>query len=271
MSTADPRREYVRNAIVDALGIPSDKEWLLHETYRSEQAITAFLEDATVDLVACSVCAAASGHKQLVISNTADFSPSCDFQLLLTKLRPGPLLLEDIPKNVSISSVSHSRISSLYHALKNVYTPLLGESDGSEVSESDSQLQGLVRQLEAGLGSSLRQGQQVKDYAAELVEPNHAPLSAILRPEDEIQLWSDLAASSTCPAGLQQRAASISQKFAHVSPQMQQVRKAAGALPEEDALDLIDELHQTLEALWELEAADAPGQWHVHEQCRNAE
>jgi hypothetical protein len=82
-------------------------------------------------------------------------------QLLLTKLRPGPLLLEDIPKNVSISSVSHSRISSLYHALKNVYTPLLGESDGSEVSESDSQLQGLVRQLEAGLGSSLRQGQQV--------------------------------------------------------------------------------------------------------------
>jgi hypothetical protein len=52
---------------------------------------------------------------------------------------------------------------------------------------------------------------------------------------------------------------------------MQQVRKAAGALPEEDALDLIDELHQTLEALWELEAADAPGRWHVHEQCRNAE
>ncbi len=82
-------------------------------------------------------------------------------QLLLTKLKPGPLLLEDIPKNVSISSVSHSRISSLYHALKNVYTPLLGESDGSELSESDSQLQGLVRQLEAGLGSSLRQGQQV--------------------------------------------------------------------------------------------------------------
>ena len=28
MSTADPRREYVRNAIVDALGIPSDKVWL---------------------------------------------------------------------------------------------------------------------------------------------------------------------------------------------------------------------------------------------------
>jgi len=82
-------------------------------------------------------------------------------QLLLTKLRPGPLLVEDIPTNVSISSVSHSRISSLYHALRNVYTPLLGEDDGSEHSEADNQLQGLVMQLEAGLGSSLRQGQQV--------------------------------------------------------------------------------------------------------------
>ena len=88
-----------------------------------------------------------------------------------------------------------------------------------------------------------------------------------MRPEDEIQLWSDLAASSTCPAGLQQRAASIAQKFAHVSPKLQQVRKASGALPEEDTVDLINELHITLEALWELEAADAPGQWLVEEQC----
>jgi hypothetical protein len=87
-------------------------------------------------------------------------------QLLLTKLRPGPLLLEDIPKNVSISSVSHSRISSLYHALKNVYTPLLGDNDGSELSESNSQLQGLVKQLEAGLRSSLRQGRQVTLHIA---------------------------------------------------------------------------------------------------------
>ena len=87
--------------------------------------------------------------------------PPLAVQLLLTKLRPGPLLLEDIPKNVSISSVSHSRISSLYHALKTVYTPLLGDHAGNNHSEADNQLQGLVMQLEAGLGSSLRQGHQV--------------------------------------------------------------------------------------------------------------
>ena len=100
---------------------------------------------------------------------------------------------------------------------------------------------------------------QVKDYAAELVEPNHAPLSAILRPEDECQLWSDLAASSTCPTPLKQRAAAITSIFAAFSPKLAAIRKNTGTLPEEEILDLIDDLHQTLEALWELEDADTSG------------
>ena len=87
-------------------------------------------------------------------------------QLFLAKLRPGPLSLEDIPKNLSISSVSGSRISSLYHALRTVYTPLLADDEGKEHSEADNQLQGLLMQLEAGLGSRLRQGQQVQLCAA---------------------------------------------------------------------------------------------------------
>lgn len=82
-------------------------------------------------------------------------------QLLLTKLKAGPLTLEDIPRSLSITSVSGSRISSLYHTLKNVYSPLLAPSDAGQHSEADSHLQGLLMQLEAGLGSSLRQGQQV--------------------------------------------------------------------------------------------------------------
>lgn len=77
---------------------------------------------------------------------------------MLTKLQAGPLVLEDIPKNLSITSVSGSRISSLYHVLRNVYNPLVAQDD---LSEADTHLQGLFMQLEAGLGSCLRQGQQV--------------------------------------------------------------------------------------------------------------
>ncbi|KAL3130926.1 hypothetical protein ABBQ38_000251 [Trebouxia sp. C0009 RCD-2024] len=255
----DPRREYVRNAIVDALGPPSDREWLLQATNECEHAITAFLEDAAVDLLACSIHGTPSGQRRLLISNVADFSQSCDFQLLLTKLKAGPLTLEDIPRRLSITSVSGSCISSLYHTLKNVYNPLLAPSDAGQHSEADSHLQGLLMQLEAGLGSSLRQGQQIKDYAAELIEPNHAPLSAILRPDDEVQLWSGLAASSTCPAPLKQRAAAISAIFVPISPKLVALRKNTGEIPTEEVLDLIDELHQILEALWELQDAAAPG------------
>lgn len=100
---------------------------------------------------------------------------------------------------------------------------------------------------------------QIKDYAAELVEPNHAPLSAILRPDDEVQLWSGLAASSTCPAPLKQRAAAISAILVPISPKLVALRRNTEQIATEEVLDLIDELHQVLEALWELQDAAAPG------------
>lgn len=81
----------------------------------------------------------------------------------------------------------------------------------------------------------------------------------MLRPEDEMQLWSDLAASSTCPDPLKRRAATISALFAPISPKLAALRTSNGGLPTENVLDLIDELHQTLEALWDLEDATAPG------------
>lgn len=117
MATSDPRREYIRNTIVDALALPSERvsappwgqhaaiqlsefavncctrlqahehdfcvaqDWLLQETYRSEAVLTGFLEDANVDLVACSIVQTDSGEKWLNLSNTADLSPSCTFQV----------------------------------------------------------------------------------------------------------------------------------------------------------------------------------------------
>lgn len=92
-------------------------------------------------------------------------------QLLVTKLQAGPLVLEDIPKNLSITSLSGSRISSLYHALRNVYNPLLAQDSSGELSEADTHLQGLFMQLEAGLGSCLRQGQQVLAFCCSRVPP----------------------------------------------------------------------------------------------------
>lgn len=100
---------------------------------------------------------------------------------------------------------------------------------------------------------------QVKDYAAELVEPNLAPLSAILQPEDELQFWAGLAASSSCPAPLQQRAAAISSALASLGIKLRALHKQVDMLPEEDMVDFIEDSHQSLEALWEIPLPAAPG------------
>ena len=81
-------------------------------------------------------------------------------QLLLTKLTPGPVSVQDIPHNIALSSISNSAKQSLYHALKNVYALRLDTEDDSEHSEADMRLHDLLMQLETGLGSSLRQQQQ---------------------------------------------------------------------------------------------------------------
>ena len=95
-------------------------------------------------------------------------------QVTLTKLRSGPVQLADIPANISISSISPSPMSNLYHTIKSIYQPLLcsgSAGQGVRVAlqqqrqqqlPADNKLQDLMLQLEAGLGSALRMGQEVR-------------------------------------------------------------------------------------------------------------
>ena len=94
-------------------------------------------------------------------------------QVILTKLRPGPVKLADIPANIAISSISPSPMSNLYHTIKSIYQPLLCNGlagQGARLAlqqqqqqlPNDNKLQDLLSQLEAGLGSALRMGQEVR-------------------------------------------------------------------------------------------------------------
>ena len=96
-------------------------------------------------------------------------APRLCLQLIVTKLRPGPVSLQDIPDNIAFSSVSESAKQSLYHALKNIYAYTLGTEDGADHSEADTRLHALVMQLEAGLGSALRQQQQASLFKTMLI------------------------------------------------------------------------------------------------------
>ena len=63
--------------------------------------------------------------------------------------------------------------------------------------------------------------------ADSMLDPNDAPLAAIMHPVDEVQLWVDLSASQSCPMLLQRRAQALS---AILGPLLQKfgVLKGAG-------------------------------------------
>ncbi|KAK9815706.1 hypothetical protein WJX72_008353 [[Myrmecia] bisecta] len=236
---SDPRRTFITHAIADSISLPGQQ---------------------------ASVSNYASGRPVIKLSNAAGYPEGCELQMLMTKTQAGPLTLHDIPTNLSISTVVTSPMDSLYHSLRSVYAPLLGGGEAAAGGAHQKgggipmnrQLQDLLSQLEAGLGMALRKGSQAKNSGLDLTAINAAPLQAILSPEDEIQLWADLAGDPGTPLALRKGAAQIEAAFRPLGPRFGALREAAG-VDEEAVLELIDAAHQALEVVWEVRAPDMIG------------
>ena len=97
-------------------------------------------------------------------------------------------------QDIFVSTMMDSPVSALYHSLQKIYSPLLLK-DSKWSSEFDPKLQGLITELEKGLGSILRR-QDPTNYkegdSGDIIDS----LALILTPFDETQYWADLANSS---------------------------------------------------------------------------
>lgn len=87
-----------------------------------------------------------------------------------------------------------SPVSTLYHSLQKIYSPLLLK-DSKWSTEFDPKLQGLITELEKGLGSILRRRDPSSNLNGEDGD-NSDSLALILTPSDEAQYWADMASSS---------------------------------------------------------------------------
>lgn len=75
-------------------------------------AIAAFLDDGRVSTLQASVARnAANGQMAVRLTNSTDFPVGCQYQIMLTKLQPGPLTAADIPSRLNISSICSNPIS----------------------------------------------------------------------------------------------------------------------------------------------------------------
>ncbi len=63
---------------------------------------------------------------------------------------------------MAVATVAHSPLSSLYHTLKDVYSPLIKSQTAEGVPVLDKRLSELLAQVQAGLGTAVRKGTPVR-------------------------------------------------------------------------------------------------------------
>ncbi|OWK17813.1 hypothetical protein Celaphus_00008832, partial [Cervus elaphus hippelaphus] len=84
-----------------------------------------------------------------------DFADTKDKVLVFFKLRPEVITDQNLHNNILVSSMLESPINSLYHAVRQVFAPMLLK-DQEWSRNFDPKLQNLLSELEAGLGIVLR-------------------------------------------------------------------------------------------------------------------
>ncbi|KAG1663699.1 hypothetical protein FOA52_013267 [Chlamydomonas sp. UWO 241] len=256
----DPRVAFVASTVAGAIAPPDQKEsYVNFLSQDGNGAIAAFLNDGSVSALHANVSGLGTGQLQLQLTNDSAFPVGCEYQIMLSKLRPGPVAERDIPGNIHVSTVSHTPLSSLYHAIKSVYGPMIdtrGGGDQAGGASMDPKLAELLSQLEAGLGSAVRKGANLQ--AAQLVDSSVSEsLQSILTPLDEVDFWAELASR---PGAAGAKAAQ------QVTPYMEGLRSALSDLASgqteggwEGVKEVVDQALHVMRQVWPIRPGG--GQW----------
>ncbi|XP_057314672.1 cytoplasmic dynein 2 heavy chain 1-like isoform X2 [Hydractinia symbiolongicarpus] len=196
MST-DKRKDFILSTVANYFGIlPSDSS--IQSLYKVRE-INGFLDDGNI-LVLVSIC---QSEKNIQLYNELQSNSPDEQCIVFFKIKPEVVTADNIHNNVLVSSMFNSPISTLYHAIKKIFGPLILNSDVSNKS-IDPKVQNLLSELESGLGSYLRKTGDLLDSKQKSGNEN---LISILTPADEIQYWTDQANNGN------ERAASFKEIF----------------------------------------------------------
>ncbi|KAI2656493.1 Cytoplasmic dynein 2 heavy chain 1 [Labeo rohita] len=161
--------------------------------------------------------------------------------LLFFKPHPCVVSEENLHKSVLVSSMLESPISTLYQALRQVYSPVLLQDD--KWSQSfDSKLQSLLTDLEVGLGSVLRHSHP-KDSGKR--SHSETDVSSIMAPLDEFGFWADVSRSGQQSRD-RDRAAHFSELFATIEKDYSNLDSFSLV----EVLDLIESTRETVDDVW---------------------
>ncbi|XP_054724974.1 LOW QUALITY PROTEIN: cytoplasmic dynein 2 heavy chain 1-like [Uloborus diversus] len=182
MSTGDSRKNYILANIRDFFA--ADASELNLSRLVNAESLESFLDSRN-----CSVLCAYLDGSEIFVNNKVEPKGSGDRVLVFFKRRPDVVTPDNLLSDVFVSSMVDSPISSLYHALKKVFAPVLLQDERWN-RKVDPKLKRLLGHLETSLAASLRsQDASVDDT------PDPDALSIIFTPSDEYNYWKEMQGS----------------------------------------------------------------------------
>ncbi|KAJ3130163.1 Cytoplasmic dynein 2 heavy chain 1 [Nowakowskiella sp. JEL0407] len=177
---------------------------------------------------------------QFMISNDLDVYDPSRYHFVLNKTTPTSLTPENISDQVSITSISKSPIDTLYRAIHGVYSPMFLKN--TTKLGLNTKLQGLITELDMGLGSIIRKD---LNQSAE----NKEESISILSVEEEQLFWMEISENGKSKPE-KDRAVAVLDVIQPLKMEIDKINKGVTTLYE--TIEVIETIEDYLDDLWKL-------------------
>ncbi|TRY75069.1 hypothetical protein TCAL_08574 [Tigriopus californicus] len=255
MAQSDERKDYLLSTIANYYRLPNNDPGIT--SLEKSDKLNNFLDDGNSLILSGYIEKLDDGGTKIHLDNKAHVGLTENKVIVFFKSKPDVVTPENMHKDVLVSSMLGSPVSALYHALQKVYSPLLLK-DAKWSNEFDPKLQGLITELEKGLGSIVRRHDPAS-HKGEDAEDSFDALSSILTPMDETQYWADVA-NSAQKKEERKKATEFWQALEPMSDEFSKI----GTMQLQDAEDVLETCYNCLDDLWRLDDWIYPQQRMVH-------
>uniref|UniRef100_A0A3B3YWL0 Uncharacterized protein n=1 Tax=Poecilia mexicana TaxID=48701 RepID=A0A3B3YWL0_9TELE len=226
----DPRKKFVLTTAGNFYGVKPSSSLV------DNQELNNFLDDGNEFILSFT-----RNNNELHLSNKASEGNSKEKVLVFFKLHPTVITEDNLHRSLLVSSMLESPITTLYQAVKQVFAPVLLQDERWR-SAFDPKLASLLNELEAGLGSVVRQSGDKPSATKGRTEDD---VLGILTPNDEFQFWANLSESAE-KNSLRERASYFTQQFKSI----QKEYVGLDSLSMSDVVDLVEQSKDTLDDVW---------------------
>lgn len=250
IANGDVRKDFILATVANHFGSHVKDQAI--EALRNNDQLIAFLDDPNANVLSASMEKLPNGSIKFHVDNATNVGKTKERVLVLFKARPETITPDNIHTIVLVNSMLNSPVSSLYHSLHQIYTPLLLK-DAQWSQDLDPKLQSLITELEKALGTLVRRS---GDHSS---SSNDDGFSSILTPNDEAQFWAD-EANTNKKRDKREMATAF---YGALEPIANEFAKIE-TLQMGDAEDVLEVVHNSLDDLWKIDDWEYPQNRMIH-------